>query len=770
MPSGRLTFRAKSVEGRPKVPMQISKPPFGMLYRQLQSFVRPAGLVASLSSEGGSACSRTGYTPAIISCPAIQNKIATLGARAILPKANCPGRRTTAVAAANKSFRSTTSSNNNNNGDNGNINNSGNNSKVDTAGSNGASGGSASSLDAQRSSGAWPPPLEEWLRNHGGTVNGVELRPVLFPSGAVDRQLRATCDHPAGALLISVPRMLQIRYDNIEEAAAAAATANTSTDGAVAPGAVSAAAAAAAAKDTSLAIPAVDAVALVALYDMMPKGSDTGGTAWPFKQALTLLYHLSRGLASPLLPYIAHLPGIAPGVSTPRVGMLMHDDAVEELQYGNIVQDIRNQKYWLKHVSTEVLSRRPHGTDIPVAPPSSSSSSSSSSAAAAAATEPSMVAAAAAATGKPGSALTPAAPDPFGGLVVDGELFGWAVAVAMSRCFGLTRFRTHTCVPLVDMANHVAPYSASSCEIRTGPGGEVVMYAKRPIKSGEELTLTYGTHDNHNLLLSYGFTLQPNPNDAFYFDIDLTTVESLVEGLMGDSDRTSLAAWQLELLDKRLGLGRASSGGDEYGKGSSSSSSSSSNDTIRVYLSATLPSVASVEESTDGDVTMPVAGGATGADDVTREGTAEKAVATGTSAAAVRAVRQPVDPRLLAALRIATLQDEAWYRVLLPMSGDQIGGWANLLARQQEITVMRLLAALVTALYTTFPTTIQQDRQLLKAASIDVAAAAAATSLSPPPKPADSLANSKAAVEGSGGYMGGSGGGWALRPSIERSA
>jgi hypothetical protein len=31
--------------------------------------------------------------------------------------------------------------------------------------------------------------------------------------------------------------------------------------------------------------------------------------------------------------------------------------------------------------------------------------------------------------------------------------------------------------------------------------------------------------------------------------------------------------------------------------------------------------------------------------------------------------------------------------------------------RLQEITVMRLLAALVTALYTTFPTTIQQVRQ-----------------------------------------------------------
>jgi hypothetical protein len=29
--------------------------------------------------------------------------------------------------------------------------------------------------------------------------------------------------------------------------------------------------------------------------------------------------------------------------------------------------------------------------------------------------------------------------NPFGGLEVDEELFGWAAAVAMSRCFGLSR-------------------------------------------------------------------------------------------------------------------------------------------------------------------------------------------------------------------------------------------------------------------------------------------------------------------------------------------
>jgi hypothetical protein len=221
------------------------------------------------------------------------------------------------------------------------------------------------------------------------------------PAGAVDRQLRATHDHPPDSLLISVPRFLQVRYDNIEAAAAAAAPADTHPAAALSGDATS----------SPLSIPAADAVAVTALYGMMPQGSDTGAAAWQFKQALTILYHLSRGSASPLLPYLAHLPGLSPGVPTPRVAMLMHDDAVDELQYGSIVQDVQNQKYWLRSVSSEVLGRLQHAPLASEAPST-------------AAVAQSPVAAA------------------FGGLGVDPELFGWAVAVAMSRCFGLRRCAT----------------------------------------------------------------------------------------------------------------------------------------------------------------------------------------------------------------------------------------------------------------------------------------------------------------------------------------
>lgn len=41
---------------------------------------------------------------------------------------------------------------------------------------------------------------------------------------------------------------------------------------------------------------------------------------------------------------------------------------------------------------------------------------------------------------------------------------------------------------------------------------------------------------------------------------------------------------------------------------------------------------------------------------------------------------------------------------------EELGRWGSPLARQHEVGVLRLLAALVTALYTTFPTTIQQVR------------------------------------------------------------
>ncbi|KAG2442493.1 hypothetical protein HXX76_002579 [Chlamydomonas incerta] len=558
-----------------------------------------------------------------------------------------------------------------------------NSSSSSSSASSGGDGGSGFAA------GHWPPPLEQWLVAHGGVVNGVELRQVLYPSGASDRLLVASRDHAAGDLLVSVPAALQLRYDNIEAAAAAAAAAGgggldaAGTDDLVA-----------GAGGASLGIPPAEAAALLRLFDEMPRGSDTGAPAWQFKQALTFLYHLSRGAASPLQPYLAHLPGLAPGVPTPRVAMLMYDDAVDELQYGALVQDIHNQKYWLRHVGCQLMPRLTGGE-----------------AEAEAEAEAQGVAVGQAQGGAkagPGAAAVASSASPFGGLVVDEELFGWAAAVAMSRCFGLSRGPrpTHTCVPLVDMANHVAPREASNAEIRSGSDGHVAMFAKKQIRAGEEISLTYGTHDNHNLLLSYGFTLQPNPYDGFYFDLNMETIESLVEGQGGDPGTGGLAAWQRELIAQKLGLAV----GGEGGGGA---------DSIRVYLSG----VTAEAQPTAAAAAQASAGSASAVTDAPAAGSSTSGpVAAGP-------VRQPVDPRLLAALRIGTLQDRAWEKMLAGRSVEQIGAWGSLLARQQEITIMQLLTALASALYSSFPTTIQQDRQLLSSASLDVAAAAAAVTL-----------------------------------------
>ena len=59
---------------------------------------------------------------------------------------------------------------------------------------------------------------------------------------------------------------------------------------------------------------------------------------------MQLLLHISKGSDSPLHPYLAVLPGLADGTSTPRTGMLLSDTAVKELQYLPLIEDIMNQK------------------------------------------------------------------------------------------------------------------------------------------------------------------------------------------------------------------------------------------------------------------------------------------------------------------------------------------------------------------------------------------------------------------------------------------
>jgi hypothetical protein len=59
---------------------------------------------------------------------------------------------------------------------------------------------------------------------------------------------------------------------------------------------------------------------------------------------LQLLWHVSQGEQSLLLPYILTLPGLAFGVPTPRIGMLISDSTIQEFQYDPLIQDIQNHK------------------------------------------------------------------------------------------------------------------------------------------------------------------------------------------------------------------------------------------------------------------------------------------------------------------------------------------------------------------------------------------------------------------------------------------
>ena len=91
-------------------------------------------------------------------------------------------------------------------------------------------------------------------------------------------------------------------------------------------------------------------------------------------------------------------------------------------------QDIRNQKYWLRHVGCHLLPQLTGGQQ---------EAEGEGVAASQGVVEGPM--AQGRAQEGPRAAATTSGPSPFGGLAVDEELFGWAVAVAMSRCFGLSR-------------------------------------------------------------------------------------------------------------------------------------------------------------------------------------------------------------------------------------------------------------------------------------------------------------------------------------------
>jgi len=405
--------------------------------------------------------------------------------------------------------------------------------------------------------------LESWLTSHGGEVHGAKLEIQQQPDGKASRTLKATKDIAPGAVIISVPKKAQLRYDGLQDAG------------------------------------------VQTLMDRIPTGSDTGKAAWQFKQACVLLHHLSRGADSPLQPHIQSMPGLAPGVGVPCVGMLLHDDLIPELQSPSLQQDVQNHKYWWDYFTSKEL-----GSSEQV----------------------------------------------FNGMKVDRDLFGWAVSVVISRCFALRRQDTHSMPALIDMADHSLDGNA---EVKGQETGEVAMYAKQAIKAGEPITITYGQHSNAELLLSYGFVLPSNPSDRYVLDYNTELLTAVIEQVFGQWANNPLSAWQVAVLDR-------------------------------------------IHGSSDGSSVSEVHRTLVGASD---------------------ASQAPIEPKLLASMRILMLKDES-QSLVEGLSAEDLGAWDKLFARQHEIEVMKALSGLLAIMYRSLPTTIQQDRELIKMLSTAVEQAA----------------------------------------------
>ncbi|KAF5836170.1 hypothetical protein DUNSADRAFT_6322 [Dunaliella salina] len=408
--------------------------------------------------------------------------------------------------------------------------------------------------------------LGRWLKNCGGELEGANFH---------GRELRTAQDLEESSLLVAVPEVGQLRYDLI--------------------------------KDPKL----------LKLFDKLPRSSSGyNAIAWQFKQALAVLWHLSRGESSPLHVPLLALPGLAPGVPVPCVGMYFQDDLLPEVQDETLIRSILNHRYWWHEVWAKEL-----------------------------------------------ETLAGADDDPFQGMQITREMFGWAVAVSLSRCFGLKSVDSHVMTPVIDMLNHSFD---SNCAIESNPKG-ICMMTKHKVQKGTPLTLTYGPHSNAQQLLSYGFVTSDNPHNIFSMTFDVALFTEIINQFGGDVS-LPLAAWQLQSLDK-LGINQASpapAANELTGPLSDDPNSSATESRLfspeMVYLKAH---------------GMP-----------------------------------PVDPRLLAGLRIMLLTEDEKYMLQLT-SADTWGRWGAPLSRPNEVKVLKALSAIITAFYKGFPTTIQEDKRLL---------------------------------------------------------
>jgi hypothetical protein len=105
-------------------------------------------------------------------------------------------------------------------------------------------------------------------------------------------------------------------------------------------------------------------------------------------------------------------------------------------------------------------------------------------------------------------------------------MYKWGRLVLRSRAFSLDVDGVDQTAlqPFVDMINHDFKNVASWRYDQEGRRGEI--YAKRPIKAGDIVTISYGVKSNRLLLRTYGFVIMNNPNHEAALYLQLPDGES----------------------------------------------------------------------------------------------------------------------------------------------------------------------------------------------------------------------------------------------------
>ena len=152
--------------------------------------------------------------------------------------------------------------------------------------------------------------------------------------------------------------------------------------------------------------------------------------------------------------------------------------------------------------------------------------------------------------------------DPFGGVSVEVNGLGWALAATSSRAFRAAGPRQPgALLPLIDMCNHsFEPNCAIEGDKESGSSGALTVVAQRDIAEGEALSLCYGELPNDFLLLDYHFVADVNRNDVveLAFDARMFSAAAQVSqvpepNLNKDGEPHP---WQLKSLEKLCLVGR----------------------------------------------------------------------------------------------------------------------------------------------------------------------------------------------------------------------